>query len=50
MGDTRSWSDADVRLDSATTPPSVLTSDGSPYYPPSGRKLLDVCTTWTRFC
>ena len=47
IGDTRSWPDAAVRLDSATTPASVLTFDGSPYYPPNGRKLLNLCTTWT---
>ena len=46
VGDTWFWSDASVRLDSATTPESVPKSDGSPYFPPGGRKLLNVCTTW----
>ena len=47
VGDTRHWSDAWLRLDSATTPPSVPTADGSDYSPPDGRKLLHLCTTWS---
>ena len=45
VGDTFTWSDSTLMLDSATKPGSVRDADGSNYTPAQGRQLLYLCTT-----
>ncbi len=47
VGDTQTWVDGSFTLYSATTPASVPIQGGRTYTPPEGRKLLDLCSTWT---
>ena len=45
VGDTKTWADGTLTLDSATLPSSLQTVDGSNYVPPEGRKFLLLCST-----
>ena len=45
VGETATWTNYGLTLDTATAPPRVPLSDGTDYAPYQGRKLLRLCTT-----
>ena len=45
IGDTKTWADGALTLDSATLPARVPLLDTSDYVPPAGRKVLLLCST-----
>ena len=47
VGNTRTWSDATLKLDGATSPASVPVRGQPDYVPYDGRKLLRLCVTQT---
>ena len=47
VGNTRTWSDATLKLDSATSPASVPVRGQPDHVPYDGRKLLRLCVTQT---